>query len=145
MTPKQKNLIFIFLILALVLFYIVSGGSVGVSLDFGGEFLTLSASDYDWTIPYDQIESLELAELPDTGTLIEGIEKRTLCCGIWENEIWDEYILCVNPKIDQCIVVTMNSGNIHVLNYENSDSTGQLHKMFTDLLHSKGYLNESNK
>ncbi len=140
MTPKQKNIFFIFLILALVLFYIFTGGSVGVSLDFGEESLTLSASDYDWTIPYDQIASLELTELPDTGTVIDGIEKRTLCCGTRENDTWGKYILCVNPKIDQCIVVTLNTGNIYVLNYENTDSTDQLHQMFTDLLHSKGYL-----
>lgn len=140
MTLKQKNIFFIVLILALVLFYIFSGGSVGVSLDFGEESLILSASDYDWTIPYDQIESLELTELPGKGTLIEGVEKRTHCCGTWENDIWGKYILCVNPKIDRCIVVTLNTGNIYVLNYENINSTAQLHQMFTDLLHSKGYL-----
>lgn len=140
MASKHKNLVFILLILALVLFYIFSGGSVGVSLDFGEEALILSGSDYDWLIPYEQIESLELAEFYDVGTMIDGIEKRTLCCGTWKNDTWGKYILCVNPKIDQCIVVTLNTGNIYVLNYENTDSTGQLHQMFTDLLHSKGYL-----
>lgn len=143
MTTKQKNLTLIILILAMVLFYIFSGGSVGISPDFGEDSLILSASDYDWTIPYDQIESLELSDLPDTGTLLDGIEKRTLCCGSWSNERWNEYILCVNPNIDQCIIVTMKDGTIYVLNFENSDSTGQLHKMFTDLLHSKGYLSKS--
>lgn len=140
MTPKQKNLTFLLLILAIILFYIFSGGSVGISLDFGEESLTLSASDYDWTIPYDQIESLELSSLPDTGTRIEGIEKRTLCCGSWTNDSWNGYILCINPKIDQCVIVTMNDGSIYVLNYENSEATQQLHKMFTELLQSKGYM-----
>lgn len=139
MTPKQKNLTFIILILAIVLFYTFSGGSVGVSLDFGEEYLTLSAADYDWRIPYDQIKSLELTSLPDAGSLIDGIEKRTLRCGIWKNKIWDDYILCIDPRIDPCIIVTMTSGDIYVLNYENSDSTGQLYKMFLELLHSKGF------
>ena len=137
MTPKQKNAIFVILILAAVLFYIFSGGSVGVSLDFGEESLTVSASNYDWSIPYDQIESLELAPLPDMGTLIDGVEKRNLCCGTWENEIWGEYILCLNPKIDSCIMITTDNGDIYVLNYENQEATQQLHKMFTELLHSK--------
>ena len=142
MTPKQKNLTFILLILAVMLFYIFSGGSIGTSLDFGEESLSLSASDYDWVIPYAQIQSLESAELPDVGTRVDGIEKRTLCCGTWKNESWNEYILCINPKLDSCIIVTMNSGDVYVLNYENSDSTDQLYNMFTDLLHSKGYLQE---
>lgn len=140
MTPKQKNLVFIILILAVVLFYTFSGGSVGASLDFGEEALTLSASNYDWEIPYDQISALKLTGLPDTGTLIEGSEKKNLCCGTWENETWGEYILCINPKIDQCIIITTGDGSVYVLNYENAEATQQLHKMFTELLQSKGHL-----
>lgn len=139
MTSKQKNSIFIILILSIMLFYIFSGGSVGISLDFGEEALTLSAADNDWQIPYDQIASLKLTELPNTGAMMEGIEKRTLRCGIWENEVWGQYTLCIDPRIDRCIIVTMNSGDVYVLNYESNESTVQLHQMFTDLLHSKGY------
>lgn len=139
MNSKQKNLALAVLILALVLFYIFSGGSVGISLDFGEEALTLSASDHDWHLPYDQIESLELVDLPKLGTVIDGSEARALCCGIWENDIWGEYTLCADPGIDCCIVVTMKTGDIYVLNYENSDSTEQLHNMFLNLLNSKDY------
>lgn len=137
MNSKQKNLIFIVLILVMVLFYIFSGGSVGISLDFGEEALTLSASNYDWHILYDQIESLELTDLPELGTIADGIEKHTLCCGTWENDTLGKYTLCADPRIDSCIVIRMKSSDIYVLNYESSDSTGQLHQMFTDLLRSK--------
>lgn len=138
MTPKQKNAAFAVLILAVVLFYVFSGGSVGISLDFGETGLTLSASDQDWYIPYDQIETLELTELPDSGTCLQGTEKRRLCCGTWENEAWGKYTLCVDPRIDACIVVTLKDGGRYVLNYENADSTRELHQMFTALLESKG-------
>ena len=137
MNSKQKNLALVVLILALVLFYIFSGGSVGISLDFGENELILSASNYDWLIPYDEIESLELTKLPDKGTLIEGIEKRTLCCGTWKNDTFGEYTLCADPRIETCIVIRVKFGGVYVLNYENSDSTKQLHQMFTDLLRSK--------
>ena len=137
MNSKQKNLALIILILALVLFYVFSGGSVGISLDFGENELTLSASNYDWRIPYGEIESLELTDLPELGTVIDGSEKRTLCCGTWENEAFGEYTLCANPRIGNCIVIRMKSGDVYVMNYENSDSTKQLHQMFTDLLRNK--------
>ena len=137
MNSKQKNLALIVLILVLVLFYVFSGGSVGISLDFGENELTLSASNYDWLIPYDEIESLELTKLPDKGALIEGIEKRTLCCGTWKNDTFGEYTLCIDPRSENCIIIRMKSGGVYVLNYENSDSTKQLHQMFTDLLRSK--------
>lgn len=137
MNSKQKNLALVVLILVLVLFYIFSGGSVGISLDFGESELTLSASDYDWRIPYNQIDSLALTDLPELGTVIDGSETRTLCCGIWKNETYGEYTLCADPGIGKCIVIRMKTGDIYVINYENSDSTAQLHQMFTDLLRSK--------
>ncbi len=145
MVSKHKNLLIILLLLAMVLFYVFSGGSVGISLDFGEDSLSVSASDYDWTIPYDHIESLELAGLPDLGIQMEGIERNKLSCGTWKNDAWGEYTLCVNPKNHQCIVVVMDDGDIFVLNYENSDSTEQLHKMFTELLCSKGFLTADQK
>jgi len=137
MNSKQKNLALIILILALVLFYVFSGGSVGISLDFGENELTISASNYDWGIPYGEIESLELTDLPELGTVVDGSEKRNLCCGIWQNEVFGEYTLCADPRIEKCIVIRMVSGGIYVVNYENMESTVQLHQMFTDLLRSK--------
>lgn len=140
MTPKQKNTFFVLILLAAVLFYTFSGGSVGISLDFGDERLSLGASDRDWVIPYDQIASLELTALTDLGTPVDGTKKRTLSYGTWENDLWDKYTLCVNPTISQCIVVTLQDGSITVLNYENEESTKALHTMFSELLQSKGYL-----
>ena len=137
MTSKQKNLIFILLIPALVLFYVFSGGSMGISLDFGEDALILSASDHDWTIPYDQIEALELADLPETGTLLNGAEKRNLCFGTWENDIWGEYTLCIDPRIRRCIVITAADDSHYVLNYESAEATEELMKLITDIVHSK--------
>lgn len=137
MNSKQKNFTIVVFILALVLFYIFSGGSVGITLDFGEEALTLSAEDYDWLISYEQIKVLELTDLPELGTVIDGSEKRNLCCGTWKNDTFGKYILCIDRRIENCIVIRMESGDVYVLNYENSDSTAQLHQMFTDLLRSK--------
>lgn len=137
MTPKQKNAFFIVLILAIVLVYTFTGGSVGISLDFGEDSLALAASGYDWDIPYADIVSLELTRLPDTGSCIDGTDRRSLACGTWENETWGRYTLCVKPDIENCIIITMTDGRVYVLNYENQESTNELHKMFTQILESK--------
>lgn len=140
MSSKQKNLFFIVVILAMVLFYTLSGGSVGISLDFGEEVLTVSAEKFDHIIPYGDVENLELISLPAPGTLLEGADKRSLRYGVWENEQWGEYLQCVTPKVDQCILITMESGEVFLLNYQDAESTAALHKMFTELLQSKGIL-----
>lgn len=140
MSSKQKNLFFIAVILAMVLFYTFSGGSVGISLDFGDAVLTVSAEKFDHAIPYEDVENLELTSLPDPGTLLEGADKRSLRYGTWENGQWGVYQQCVTPKAEQCIVITMESGDVFLLNYQDPESTAALYKMFTELLQSKGIL-----
>ncbi len=138
-SQKTRNALFALLIPILILVYIFSGGSMGISLDFGEDSLTVSAEQYDWTVAYDKIESLELTVPGDTGTLLEGVQKRTLCCGRFENEQLGRYILCIDPRIENCIAVKMLDGTVFILNYENEESTRQLHKMFTDLLANKDF------
>lgn len=132
---KAKNLPVLLLIPAIVLFYIFSGGSVGIALDFGEEVLKISAETYDWSIAYDQIESLELAVPDNTASLIDGVQKRTLHCGVFEGKPWGHYTQCIDPRIEKCIVIHMLDGTVFTVNYENADTTNQLYKMFTDLLH----------
>ena len=125
-----------FLIPALILLYVFFGGSVGISLDFGAEDLTVSVEKQDWSIPCEQIVSLKLTEAEEFGILPEGSENRTLHYGTYENEVWGQYHLCIDPRIESCIVIETNSG-FFVLNYENEESTQQLYTMFSELLFTK--------
>lgn len=139
MTPNKKNGLLLFILVAAVLVYSFSGNSIGIALDFGDTALTVSAASRDWTLDYDQIASIALSDLPDVGTPADGTDQRKLQCGVWENETWGTYTLCVSPKISRCIVLTMHNGDIFVLNYESADSTASLYEMFAGLLQSKGY------
>lgn len=140
MSQKRKNTIFTVIILAIVLLYSLSGKSIGISLDFCEDSLTVSADSYDYKIKYNEIENLELSVLADPGALLEGADKRSLRYGRWKNEAYGEYMQCVDPKINECIVITTKNGSIYVLNYQDSENTASLHKMFTELLQSKGIL-----
>lgn len=134
---NRKNGLLLLILVVGVLIYSLSGNSIGIHPDFGEESLTVSASDLDWVIPYDQIAAIELTELNDTGMMSEGVNKKNLQCGTWTNDLWGEYTLCVNPKLSQCIVLTQKNGSIFVLNYESDESTAALCDMFTELLESK--------
>ena len=133
---KARNTFLTLLIPILILLYIFFGGSVGISLDFGEDALAISAEQQDWSIPYDQIISLELAEVKEFDARLEGNEKRALYYGSYENDSWGQYTLCVDPRINSCIIIETTNG-FFVLNYENEESTQQLYIMFTQLLASK--------
>lgn len=133
---KARNTLLTLLIPVLIFLYIFFGGSVGISLDFGEDALTVSAEKQDWSIPYAQIVSLELTDAADFGTLVNGSENRMLHYGTYENDFWGRYTLCIDPRIESCITIETDSG-FFVLNYENEESTHQLYTMFTELLASK--------
>lgn len=133
---NARNTFLTLLIPLLVLLYVFFGGSVGISLDFGADALSISAGNQDWRISYDRIISLELTEAKDFGTLLNGAETRTLHYGSYENDSWGRYNLCIDPRIGSCVIIETNNG-FFVLNYENEASTQQLYIMFSDLLASK--------
>lgn len=140
MTPNQKrNSAVLLLLAAAVLIYSLMGNSIGIHLDFGEDALNVSASDLDWSIPYSQISHMEIRDLPDVGSMTEGIDRKGLQCGIWHNALWDTYTLCISPRISRCIVLTMSDSSTFVFNYESEESTGSLYQMFAELLHSKGF------
>lgn len=138
MTHNKKNLLFLILPVILVLIYSLTGNSIGIRLDFGEEALTVSTSDLDWELPYDQIRQLSLRELPEPGTMDSGIDKRNLRCGDWRNALYGSYAQCLDPRIGQCLEITLSDGGVFLLNYENEESTQELYQMFTELLESKG-------
>lgn len=107
---KIRNMFLTLLIPVLILLYIFFGGSVGISLDFGEDALAISAEKQDWSIPYEQIISLELTDAEDFGTLLNGTEKRTLHYGTYENDPWGQYNLCIDPRIETCIAIETSNG-----------------------------------
>lgn len=140
---NQNMIVFVVIIVGVTLFTLM-GGKTGTYLDFGEEAVTVSVSDFEREIAYADIAGLELTDLPDPGTMVTGGDKRTIRYGIWENDTWGSYTLFATPKISKGIVLTMNDGSVLVLNYQDEETTGSLHQLFTDLLHSKGYLKETN-
>lgn len=140
MTNRTRNISLFVVIIAAVTLFSLMGEKSGIYLDFCEESLTVSVSDFEAAIPYADIAALELSLLPDSGTIIEGADKHTVRYGTWQNDTWGEYTLCITPKVSQGLVLTLKDGSIFILNYQDTESTEALYKMFTDLLHSKGYL-----
>ena len=135
MSPKSKTFanILVFLV-ALFLFSSFQDRST-ISIDFEDNALLLGApNDFSLSIAYDQIETLELSEQPDSGSAISGDENRKCRWGEWENDTWGKYTQCTLKKVDPIILLTTSDGEIVVFNYESEDATTSMHQMLSDLL-----------
>lgn len=132
---------FILLILFLAAFTLLAPrfGGIGTNVDFGADSLTVTGpKKFSFTVDYDQIASLELVELTDTGTMLSGGENRSYYWGSWENDAWGRYTLCAAKKADTAILVTTENNALLVFNYQGDDTTASMFQMFTELLAHRG-------
>jgi hypothetical protein len=94
---------------------------------FDGRVEIQSRSGYTLDIVYDQVEKIELRENLDYGRIVDGTDEKKEKSGLWENEEFGEYHLCVNEKVDSCIVL-WTSSDVLVVNYESDKSTESLYE-----------------
>ncbi len=94
---------------------------------FDGSLQIRGYSGYTIDVAYTEIESAELLKDLDYGVLIEGTDKKKEKSGIWENEMFGEYQLCVNTAINDCIILRTASDTL-VINYESAKSTENLYE-----------------
>ncbi len=114
------------IIILIVLFLIVIGRSILSPADTvlvhmqGGALEIKGPNQLEYQIPTDSIHSVELAEnitypQPDE-------ESVNVVSGVFVNDQWGEYVLCVYPEISVCIVVNSSSGT-YIFNYEDPQTT----------------------
>lgn len=94
---------------------------------FDGRLEVQSNSGYTIDIDYENVEKIELRENLDYGRMLDGTDQSKEKSGLWENEEFGEYRLCVNAKIDLCIALETPSG-VFVVNYESAKSTESLYE-----------------
>lgn len=134
---KNRNISLALLILFLAAFTILSRlfGGAGITLDFDQDALTIGGpKKFSIVVEYDSIDSLELVELTDAGTLISGGENRSYFWGTWENDTWGQYTLCAAKKVDTAILITTQDHELIVFDDYSNDTTAEMFQMFTELL-----------
>ncbi len=120
----KRNWILMAAILVLLTLVSVLNKEGAVTLTYGEEALTVNGADgYSFQVAYEEIASIALEELPDLGTAVEGGSDASFRYGVWENDTWGEYTLCLTTNVDTCIVLTLRDGSIYVFNYGDEDGT----------------------
>jgi hypothetical protein len=124
-------------LLAAIMIYLVSTDVESISVAVKNEYLTLSYSSGDsFEIKLKDITSVSEKEDLDLGKYVSGIETKKYKFGVWENDEFGEYSLCIYSNVEKYIVVE-TSTNIFVFNIESDDSTDSFYQAFMDLLKTK--------
>lgn len=121
-------------------FYLVTllFGDFRTSVRFGkDDALTLTGPrKTSATVPYADIESIELITLTDPGEKIDGGSSRSYYWGTWKNSMYGEYKLFVSKKSPAAILVRTTAGGIIIFNQDDKVTTENTYQMFRELLDS---------
>lgn len=131
---SRKDLFFGILLFAVVIGMTVYETYHKVTVEFNDTAVDIRTSKYAMNIPYDQVESIELVELPDAGQVIDGADDMTARTGLWKNEIWGEYYICADLNSSTCIAVHLKDGRIFVFSRRNEEETEHDYRQFLQQL-----------
>jgi hypothetical protein len=117
-----------------VIVYFLTKDVEGISIDVKDDMLSLSYSSGDsFEFRYADILSVTETQHLDLGKYISGTDTKRYQFGVWENEEFGKYNLCIYANVARYIVVETSSG-IFVFNTDSEDATESFYKAFLELL-----------
>ena len=72
----------------------------------------------------------------EVGTMISGKSDRLLYYGVFQNELYGEYLLCVRPSVENAIRINMEDQMV-IFNYESEEVTAELCDTMEDFIAEK--------
>lgn len=124
---SKKQLFFALFIFIILIPIALWQSSNLVKVSFNSEHVNISSSKYSMSIRYNEIASAELVDLAEAGEKVQdGYDDDLIRTGVWKNNTWGEYTVCVDLDATQCIVAHLDDGRIFVFNRKNNETTADL-------------------
>jgi len=118
-----RNVLFVIILFAMAMFMGKCDSDNAVRIHSDDTLIAVNSKTYSMNIPYDIITELTLENVPDLGMVINGKNNDSLRTGVWNNDTWGEYHLCLDPDASTCIVAYLNDGRTFVFNRKNAEET----------------------
>ena len=125
-----RDLIFICAVVILVIFLVLSDTSVDIRVNYDEDLLYVTSPRLNIDIENREVASLSLVPISELGQLVDGYQHESYCTGIWKNDLWGEYELCIIPTLPQCVVVELINGRYIVFNCTTEAKTTQLFESY---------------
>ena len=122
---KWRDLAFTVLLFGLILGIAFCKGQNLVEVTFGEKAVDIASAKYSMNIPYDMIESVELAEICEDDKLVNARADMALRTGQWSSAVWGEYSACVDMQTQVCVLVHLHDGRCFAFSSKSDAFTRQ--------------------
>ena len=129
-----RNILFVIILFATAMLMGKCDSDNAVRIHSNDTLIAVNSKSYSMNIPYDMIADITLENVPDLGRVIDGKNNDSLRTGIWENESWGEYHLCMDPDASNCIVASLDDGRTFVFNRKSAEETEKIYQEITKKL-----------
>ncbi len=141
-TGLRRNIVFMAVLLTVATIYALVRPSRKPGLSFENNTMIMEAEtagedeSFLLQVPYEDIESLEQRSGLFLGQCLDGAATERCSYGLWENDEFGPYRLCVWAGITEFLVIRTTDGTV-VCNYESDEATGSLCEALEELLSGK--------
>ena len=125
---RWRDLIFTVVLFTLILGIAFLRGQNLVQVTFGDEAVDILGARYSMNIPYDLVESVELAEVDKDDEVISAREDLAMRTGHWRNAVWGEYYACIDLQTDYCVLVRLTDGRYFAFSSKSNEVTQQTYQ-----------------
>jgi hypothetical protein len=123
-------------LLAGVLIYLLTKNTESISVAVKDDHLSLSSSSGDsFDISYKDILAVTETPALDPGRYVSGSQTKNYRFGVWKNDEFGEYNLCIYADVGRYIVVKTTAATF-VFSLESVDATDSFYTAFLELLQS---------
>lgn len=125
-----KAFLYALLLLAVTIPLAIRQSNNTVKIRLNEDHVYVKSAKYTMTIPYDIIDSVELASLPEAGQEVneDSFDDDILRCGEWTNAAFGHYYVCADLDVKNCIVAHLYDGRIFVFNRKNTAETENIYQ-----------------
>ncbi len=119
-------------ILALIAIVIIGGFMMLQNNDIlfqlsDNEVIVSGPGGSGFSIAVKDIVFISKGAVADIGTLTDGKIEKDIAYGLWRNDLWGEYKLCINPKLTSVIIIE-TAESAYAFNYTNDEVTEALYQ-----------------
>ena len=124
-----RQLFFVLALFAVLIPMAFWDSDTQVKVSFESSSVYIRSDKYSMTIPYNIIDSAELADLEEPGEKVEdGFDNDIIRTGVWKNDTWGEYRIVADLDADNCIVIHLNDGRVFVFSCKNNSKTAEIYE-----------------
>ncbi len=131
---KWRDVAFALVIFAIALVFAIFSGENMMDVVFGENAVDVVTDQYTMNIPYDLVDSIEMATYSKDDENVDGKSDMVLRSGIWKSEAWGEYYACLDLQTDTCIVVHLTDGRVFVFSHESDKTVAEEFETFQSRL-----------